>query len=179
MCAETKAGLLPTEQGAASRHPSFRLRKGCAAKAQPAAAPPPAQPGRECTQRARNASRGAASRSGRPGAQVAEDLRCPDQSALITLATAQPGAGKADWVDALLVATDGLVAARAARPPLAKSPVRWLLVSDLRARVSKVANLEEILEAVGAKLRELEARAGRARRSGRRRRLPQAGYLLK
>ena len=109
---------------------------------------------------------------------MAEDLRCPDQSTLITLATAQPGAGRADWVDALLVAADGLVAAKAARPPLARSPARWLLISDLRARVSKVEKLGEILAAVGAKLRELEARAGRARRSGGARSPPPANLLF-
>jgi len=113
------------------------------------------------------------------GAQVAEDLRCPDQSTLITLATAQPGAGCADWVDVLLVAADGLVAAKAARPALARSPARWLLVSDLRARVSKVENLGEILEAIGAKLRELEARPGRPRPVRRAQEPPRAESLLK
>jgi len=121
----------------------------------------------------------AAVRSGSPGAQVAEGLRCPDQSTLITLATAQPGAGCADWVDVLLVAADGLVAAKAARPALARSPARWLLVSDLRARVSKVENLGEILEAIGAKLRELEARPGRPRPVRRAQEPPRAESLLK
>ncbi|KAK9845813.1 hypothetical protein WJX81_003083 [Elliptochloris bilobata] len=76
---------------------------------------------------------------------VVEELRCPDLSALITVATMPAGQGHADWVDALMVAADAFISAKAERPMLAKPPVRFVLVSDLASRIGKVENLEDVL----------------------------------
>ncbi len=91
--------------------------------------------------------------------QEAVELCCPDLGSLVT-ASALPheGAGHADWVDALMVAGDALAKDVAARPVLGKAPVRFVLVSDMRARIGKLGNLEDTLEALVAALNRLKAR---------------------
>jgi len=73
-CEQKRGSQLPTEQGATTSHPSVTWRRGCAGRAELAAAPPPAQPGRERAHRACKArwrlgtSRARGRQVGRPGA---------------------------------------------------------------------------------------------------------------
>ena len=93
-----------------------------------------------------------------PFLQEAVALRCPDLSALVAVSTLPEGGGHADWVDALMVAGDALAKDVKERSVLGKAPKRIVLVSDLRARVGKLGNLEDMLEILPTALSNLKAR---------------------
>ena len=83
-------------------------------------------------------------------------LRCPDLSALVAVSTLPEGGGRADWVDALMVAGDALAKDVKERTVLGKAPVRLVLVTDLRARVGKLGNLEDMMEMLPTALNNLK-----------------------
>ena len=85
-------------------------------------------------------------------------LRCPDLSALVAVSTLPEGGGHADWVDALMVAGDALAKDVKERSVLGKAPSRIVLVSDLRARVGKLGNLDDMLEMLPTALSNLKER---------------------
>lgn len=90
--------------------------------------------------------------------QEAVALCCPDLCSLVKVSTLPEGAGHADWVDALMVAGDALAKDVGDRPVLEKAPTRFVLVTDMRARVGKLGNIEDMLELLIAALNKLKAR---------------------
>lgn len=91
-------------------------------------------------------------------------LCCPDLSSLVSVSTLPEGGGRADWVDALMVAGDALAKDVEVRPVLEKAPARLVLVSDLRARVGKLGNLGDMLEMLPTALNKLPTAVNKARR---------------
>ena len=74
------------------------------------------------------------------------------------MSTLPEGNGHAEWVDALVVGYDAFDVAKKARPALKKAAARFVLISDLRAPIGKVDNLEDVLAALVAAFNQDEAR---------------------